>query len=116
MNIGKTNQFGKIEISLDAIANLAGDQATLVYGVVGLVNKKSFANPLSQFLQKEDYADGVSVKKTKEGYEVSLYLVLSRDVKVSEVASEIQKQVLYALDKQFGVHFSAVNVYVQAVK
>ncbi len=116
MNIGKTNEFGKIEISLEAIAKVAGDQATLVYGVVGLVNKKAFANPLGQFLKMEDYADGVSVKKAKEGYEVSLYLVLSREVKVSEVASEIQKQVLYALDRQFGVHFHAVNVFVLAVK
>ena len=116
MNIEKTNQFGKIAISLEAIANVAGDQATLVYGVVGLVSKKAFLNPLGQFLKREDYADGVSVKKVKDGYEVSLYLVVSMDVKISEVTTEIQKQVHYALDRQFGMHFKAVNVFIQAVK
>jgi uncharacterized alkaline shock family protein YloU len=116
MKIGKTNEFGKIDISLKAVADLAGITASSVYGIVGLVSKKAFQNNIYQFLQKENYADGVSVRKNKNGYEVSLYLVVSQDVKISEVVYEVQKQVAYVLQKNFGIPFKAVNVYIQAVK
>lgn len=116
MNISKTNNIGKIEFSLKAVADLAGLTVTSVYGVVGLVPKKNFANPLSQLLKKEDFTDGVSVKRIKNGYDVSLFVVLSKDVKIAEVVYEIQKQISYILEKNFGVSFKVVNVFVQALK
>lgn len=116
MNIQKTNKIGKIEFSLQAVADLAGITVASVYGVVGLVDKKNFSNPLGQLLKKEDFIDGVSVKKTKDGYDVSLYVVLSKGIKITEVACEIQKQVSYVLGKNFGIPFKVVNVFVQALK
>lgn len=116
MNIGKTNNIGKIEFSLQAVADLAGITVSSVYGVVGLVSKKIFSNPLGQLLKKEDFADGVSVKKIKDGYDVSLYVVLSKGIKLAEVVYEIQKQVSYTLEKNFGISFKVVNVFVQALK
>lgn len=116
MNIGKTNKIGKIQFSLQAVADLAGLTVSSVYGVVGLVDKKNFANPLKEFLKKEDFSDGVSVKTIKGGYDVSLYVVLSKGVKIAEVVYEIQKQVSYVLEKNFGVPFKVVNVYVQGLK
>ncbi len=115
MNIEKTNTMGKIEFSLQAVADLAGITVSSVYGVVGLIAKKSFSNPIAQLLKKEDFTDGVSVKKVKDGYDVSLYVVISKDVKIAEVANEIQKQVSYVLKKTFGIPFNVVNVYVQAL-
>ena len=116
MNIGKINKIGKIEFSLQAVADLAGITVSSVYGVVGLVTKKQFSNPFTQLLKKEDFTDGVSVKKVKDGYDVSLYVVISKGVKLAEVVYEIQKQVSYILEKNFGIPFKVVNVYVQALK
>ena len=116
MKITKKNNLGSVDVSLEAVADLAGQTVSSVYGIVGLVNKKTFANPLSQFLHREDYADGVSVRKGSKGYEVSLYLVISKDVKVAEVVFEVQKQVGYVLKKNFGTDFDRINVFVQAVR
>ena len=116
MDIETTNKIGKIDFSLQAVADLAGDTVTAVYGVVGLVDKKKITKPIVEFLKQGDYADGVSVKKNKTGYDVSLYLVLSKDVKIAEVVCEVQKQVSYILGKSFGIPFKVVNVYVQAVR
>lgn len=113
MNIEKTNQIGKINFSLQAVADLAGMTVTGVYGVVGLVSKKTISKTLIEFLKKEDYSDGVSVRKTKNGYEVSLYVVLSKGVKLAEVVFEVQKQVSYVLRKNFDMPFKVVNVFVQ---
>jgi uncharacterized alkaline shock family protein YloU len=116
MNTKTDKKLGTIDISLNAVADLTGLTATSVYGVVGLISKKNFANPLNQFLKKEDFADGVSVKKTRQGYEISLYLVLSKDVKNIEVVLEVQKQVQYVLGKNFGIPFNVINVFVQGIK
>ena len=116
MDIETTNKIGKIAFSLQAVADLAGDTVTAVYGVVGLVDKKKITKPIVEFLKQGDYADGVSVKKNKTGYDVSLYLVLSKDVRIAEVVCEVQKQVSYILGKSFGIPFKVVNVYVQAVR
>ncbi len=116
MKIEKTNKIGKIEFSLQAVSDLAGITVSSVYGVVGLVAKKNFSNPIGQLLKKEDFTDGVSVKKVKDGYDVSLYVVLSKGIKLVEVVYEIQKQVSYILEKNFGIPFKVVNVFVQGLK
>ena len=115
-NISKSNKIGKIQFSRAAVAELAGNIVSQVYGVVGLVNKKDFAKPLLELLKKEDFSDGVSVKKVKDGYEVSLYVVLSKNVKINAVVYEIQKQVSYSLEKTFSIPFKTVNVFVLGIR
>lgn len=112
----KTNDLGNVNISLNAISDLAGLTASSVYGVVGLVDKKNISNSLIQYLRKEDFSDGVSVRKSKKGFDVSLYLVVSKEIKIIEVVYEIQKQVSYVLKKSFGLSSISVNVFIQAVK
>lgn len=115
MNIEKKNQIGKINFSLQAVADLACMTVTQVYGVVGLVDKAKIAKSLFVFLNKDNFSDGVVVKKTKNGYEISLYVVISKDVKVLEVVSEIQKQVSYTLKRAFDQDFNVVNVFVHGL-
>jgi uncharacterized alkaline shock family protein YloU len=110
------NKFGEIEISSSAIADLVGLTASSVYGVVGLVQKNVFTNHLNKFLKKGHFDDGVFVKNTSKGYQVSLYLVVSKDVKIIEVIYEVQKQVSYILRKNFSIQLDQVNVYIKAVK
>ncbi len=116
MNIGESTNLGKIDISIKAVADIVGNTATKVYGVLGLINKKNFRNPLKGILSAENYSDGVAVHKLKNGYEVSLYLYVSKEVKISEVASEVQKQVSYYLNKTFGINVPVINVYILAIK
>ena len=116
MSIAKSNQFGRIDISTKAIADLAGSTSSQVYGVLGLVNKKSLRKPLLSVLSQETFSDGVSISKNKNGYEISVFLIVSKDVKLSEVVVEVQKQVSYMLSKTFGISFSIVNVFIHAIK
>lgn len=115
-NISKSNKIGKIQFSRNAVTELTGDIVSRVYGVVGLVSKKDFAKTLLELLKKEDFSDGVSVKKVKEGYEVTLYVVLSKNVKINAVVYEIQKQVSYSLEKTFSIPFKTVNVFVLGIR
>lgn len=116
MGIDKNTSYGKINISLEAIALVAGQTATTCYGVVGLSSKRSLKDEINAFLKKENYKDGVTVKKTgKDAFEVNMYIIVGSNLKITEVVSEVQKRVKYELEKTFGIKFRSVNVYVLGV-
>jgi len=116
MKVDKKTAYGKIDISLDAIAQVAGNAVMNVFGVVGLGSSRSVADSINVMLNKESFREGVTAKKEKGSYIINLYIIVSYGVKVSEVISEVQTQVGYYLSKTFDIKFDQVNVFVQGVK
>lgn len=117
MAISRGTQFGNINISIEAITDLAGGVVSECYGVVGMASQKLFKDGLAELLKMENYSKGVLVKETEEGHlELDLYIVVSHGVKISEVVNEVQKKVKYVLEKTLEIEFDAINIYVQGVK
>ena len=116
MDIDKKNQYGSINITLDAVAAVAGNAATECYGVVGMSSKRSIKEEINELLKKENYSKGIIVKKNKEGLEVDVYIVVGYGLRITEIVSAVQKKVKYELERTFDITFSAINVYVQGVK
>lgn len=115
MNISNSNQYGKIDVSIQAIADLVGNTLCQVYGVLGLVNRKNLKHPLLGILKPETFADGITILKAKNNFEISVFLIVSKEVKISEVVSEVQKQLAYVLNKTFGIKPN-INVYIHALQ
>ena len=116
MNIDKKTPYGGIDISMEAIASIAGSAAIECYGVIGLVPRGSLADTAREILRLEEYVKGVYARKGKKGYEVVVYLCCAYGVKLSEILAEVQKKVKYELEKNFSVHFASVNVFVVDIK
>ncbi len=116
MSISKSTQFGNINISIDAIASLAGGVVTECYGVVGMASQKLVKDGIAELLKRENYAKGVVVRQKENALELDLYIVVSYGVKISEVVNEVQKKVKYMLEKSLELDFRTINVYVQGVK
>lgn len=117
MSITKNTQFGDINISIEAIASLAGGVVTECYGVVGMASQKLVKDNLAELLKKENYSKGVVVRQNEDGQlELDLYIIVSHGIKISEVVHEAQKKVKYMLEKSLELEFNAINVYVQGVK
>lgn len=116
MSISKNTQFGNINISMEAIASLAGGVVTECYGVVGMASQKFVKDGIAELLKKENYTKGVVVKEKDNQLELDLYIIVSHGVKISAVVNEVQKKVKYMLEKSLELDFSAVNIYVQGVK
>lgn len=115
MAIDKPTQYGAINISLDAIAAVAGNAAVQCYGVIGVTNKKTFSGNVD--LNKTDFSKDVIVRKNKTNtFEIDLYIVVAYGVRITEVVSEVQKKVKYDLEMKFHLKFKAINVYVQGIK
>lgn len=85
MSISKSTQYGNIEISIDAIASLAGGVVTECYGVVGMASQKFLKDGIAELLKKENYAKGVVVRQKEDHLELDLYIVVSHGVKYLQV-------------------------------
>ena len=116
MSITKSTQYGNINISMDAVAALAGGVVTECYGVVGMASQKILKDGIAELLKKENYTKGIVVRNTDEGLELDMYIIVSNGVKISEVVREVQQRVKYMLEKTLELDFRQVNVYVQDVK
>ena len=117
MDIDKKTKFGVINITSDAIAQVAGNAASQCYGVVGMAQKKSLRSELNELLLKnENFNKGVFVTKRKDSFEVDIYIVVGYGLRITEVASEVQKKVKFDLERAFNMKFAFINVYVQGIK
>lgn len=111
MKIDKKTPYGDIDISIEAIASVAGQAAEGCYGVVGLAPRALLRDAVSEILKIEEYKKGVYVRKAKKSFEVDVYLTCAYGVKLSEILSEAQKKIKYELEKTFDIKFSKINVY-----
>jgi uncharacterized alkaline shock family protein YloU len=116
MGIERVTSLGKLNISEEAIASLAGGVVSECYGVVGMASQKVVKDGIAELLKKDNYSKGIVVRKTETGYELDLYIIISFGVKISEVIFEVQKKVKYMLEKTLEQDFEKINVYVQGVK
>ena len=116
MTVEKKTNYGSITVSEEAVASLAGGVNTECYGVIGMASKKVVKDGLAEMLKKENYTKGVVVRRTGEGLEIDLFIIVSFGVKISEVVAEAQKKVKYVLEKTLELDEVLVNVYVQGVK
>ncbi len=116
MGIERVTNLGKLNISEEAIASLAGGVVSECYGVVGMASQKVVKDGIAELLKKDNYSKGIVVRRTDKGYELDLYIIISFGVKISEVIFEVQKKVKYMLEKTLEQDFEKVNVYVQGVK
>ena len=110
------NDLGKIEISTDVIANIAGGTVVESYGVVGMASKNQVRDGFAELLGKENYSKGVVVENLDGELTIDLYIIAGYGVKISEVASNLQSSVKYKLEKTLGSSIKAVNIHVQGVR
>lgn len=116
MSIERMTQLGNINISAEAIAQLAGGVVTECYGVVGMASQKFLKDGFAELLKKDNYTRGVVVRKDDNGFEIDLYVILSYGVRISEIVQSVQTKVKYMLEKSLEQSFVKVNIYVQGVK
>lgn len=116
MSVNKKTEYGKINITSKAIATVVANAALDCYGVIGLASKGGLAKKIQSILAKDDYLKGVSIFQTKTSVSISVYLVLAKGVKVTEILSEVQKKVRYVTSKTFDLKVNKVNVYAVSLR
>lgn len=116
MPINKSTEYGNISISLDAVANLAGQTITECYGVVGMASQKVVRDGWAELLKKENLTRGVVVQQQEDGLVLNLYIIALQGIKLGEIVQEAQKRVKYVIEKTLEVKCKSVNICIQGIR
>jgi len=110
-----STSLGKIEISEEVIATIAGAAAVECYGLVGMASRKS-SDMVSELLGRENLSKGVVVSIEGDEVIIDLYIIVGYGVKISEVAANVMERVRYTTESLTGLKVAQVNVNVQGVR
>jgi uncharacterized alkaline shock family protein YloU len=108
---GLAPRRGKIEVTTQAIATIAGRAAAEVYGVVGMAAPWPRAGALA-LLDPARTHRGVLVRFVDDHVAIELYVVLEYGLRISEIARNLIKDVKYAVEQTLGLPVVEVNVNV----
>lgn len=116
MAIEIQKKLGEYHISNDAISVAAGISAMEVFGLVGMASRKQFKDGIAELLGMDNLDRGVEVTLEEDEITIDIYIIVSYGTKISEVAHNVQQQVIYTLKNIIGIDVTAVNVIVQGVR
>ncbi|MCG7407592.1 Asp23/Gls24 family envelope stress response protein [Paenibacillus sp. ACRRX] len=109
-------ELGKVSISEEVVAVIAGSAAMECYGLVGMASRKQLKDGIAELLGRENLTRGVEVRRVQDALHIDLYIVVSYGTKISEVAHNIQVKVKYVLNEVVGLTVDQVNIFVQDVR
>lgn len=116
MPLQLTNELGKIIVSDECIAAIAGSAALDCYGLVGMASRKQLKDGLSELLGRDNLSRGVEVRRVNDEMNIDLHIIVSYGTKISEVAHNIQTKVKYVLNEVVGLKVDFVHIFVQGVR
>lgn len=104
---------GKINISEEVIAVVAGVASSEVQGVAGM--NASLASGITDLLGKKNYAKGVKVVIEESEVKISVSVTVNYGCNIPDVACEVQEKVKREVETMTSLKVVAVDVYVNAI-
>lgn len=109
-------ELGKITMSDDLIANVAGYAAVENYGIVGM-NAKKAADTLVELFKIDNLKRGVKVTSIDANtVDIDLFVTLEYGVSLPAVAMNTRSNVKYRVEEITGLHVRAVNIHVENIR
>lgn len=109
------NEFGRILVSDEVIATIAGVAATECRGIVGMAASR-LRDGIAELLGRENLSKGVDVRVEGDAAEILLYIVVGYGSRISEVAKNVTERVRQHVESLTGLRVTDVRIKVQGVK
>lgn len=104
---------GKTTVAADVIETIARLTAVNVPGVSRM---SRIPSPIIKKLFRRDQIDqGVIVQVEEDTVSADLYLILNQDVRIQEVARNVQEEVARALSEMIGMRVGKINVHIEDI-
>ena len=107
-----TSSLGRITISSDVVAHIAGHVAAEAYGVVGMSTRRR----LARLVTRDRVGRGVVVGSGERGLTIDLFVVVEYGLNLAEVAAGLRNRVAYEVERLTGLSVAAVEVHIQDVR
>ena len=115
MSVNTSNAYGRITITEEAIAQIAGCSALECYGVVELVSR-GLAATVTGIFKKAKVSRGVRVFASGDRIYIDINIILKYGVNIEAVAQSLKKSVKYDVEKFSGMVVDTINVNVLGIK
>ncbi|MBE5730616.1 MAG: Asp23/Gls24 family envelope stress response protein [Clostridiales bacterium] len=118
MSVNTSNAYGRITITEEAIAQIAGCSALECYGVVELVISKRHTGSFADMFKKAraKVSRGVRVMASGDRIYIDINIILKYGVNIEAVSQSLKKSVKYDVEKFSGMVVDTINVNVLGIK
>jgi len=110
---GSQDNLGKIKISEDVIAIIAGLAAAEVPGIASMGG--GIAGGIAEALGMKSLSKGVKVEVKENEVSIDLYIIVEYGTRIPEVAWNIQENVKKKVEDMTGLTVTEVNINVQGI-
>ncbi|MCL2695854.1 MAG: Asp23/Gls24 family envelope stress response protein [Clostridiales bacterium] len=108
--------LGRIVVTEDLIATIAGYAAVENYGIVGMC-AQSAGDSFVELFGRDNLKKGVKITPTDMNeVDVDLYVTLQYGVSLPAVAANVKDNVKYRLEEMVGVAVRNVNIHVESIR
>ena len=115
MSVNTANAYGRITVTEEAIAQVAGNSALECYGIVDLVSKR-LSDSIADMFRHTRVSRGVRVMTNGDRIFIDLYVVIKYGVSIEAVAQSLKKSIKYDVERFTGMLVDTVNINVVGVK
>ncbi len=116
MAIAIVTDIGKITVSEDIIATLAGYAAIENYGIIGMCARTA-GDAFVELFGKDSMQKGVKVEKIDDNQvDITLHVALQYGVSLPAVSENTKKNVKYRIEDLTGVSVRNVNIFVESIR
>ena len=105
---------GKVNISDEVVATIAGIAATEIPGVAGMYGT-AIGDIAEKLGAKKSSGKGVKVVVNEQGAVIDVYIVVEFGKRIPELAWEVQENVKNSVETMTGIDVTAVNVRIEVV-
>lgn len=113
-NLNKEVELGIVKISDEVVEVIAGLAASEIDGIVGM--STTLVGGITQILSgKKNLSKGIKVTVEEDKATIDIHVVVKYGIKIPEVASKVQENVIKFVESMTGLKVSAVNVFIQNV-
>ena len=106
--------IGKVIISEEVVAVIAGMEAIKVDGVAGMSG--GITDGINDMLGIKNLSKGVKVDIDGSSVVIDCNIITNSDCKIPDVAWEVQEKVKNIIEIMTGLSVSSVNINVQGIK
>lgn len=115
MSVSTSNAYGRITVTEEAVAQVAGSSALECYGVVDMISKR-FTDSLADMLRKQKISKGVRVLTNGDRIYIDLYVVIKYGLSIEAVSQSLRRAVKYNVERFTGMMVDAINVNVVGIR
>ncbi len=116
MALAIATEIGKIIISEDLVATIAGFAAMENYGIIGMCSRTA-GDAFVELFGRDNMQKGIKVEKVGDSMvDVTLHVALQYGVSLPAVAENTQKNVRYRIEDMTGIPVRNVNIFVESIR